>query len=196
MSPRREVLEREPRGRTAAMNFSVLAPEINSLLMFTGAGSAPMLDAAAAWDGLASELGSAASSFSSVTSGLSGQAWQGAASAAMAAAAAPYAGFLSAASAQAAGAATQAKTVAGVFEAARAATVHPLEVAANRNAFVQLVRSNFLGLNGPAIMAFEDLYEQMWAADVSAMAGYHAGASEAAASLIPIPASLQQFLQT
>jgi PPE-repeat protein len=79
------------------MNFSVLPPEINSLRMFVGAGSAPMLQAAGAWNGLATELGSAAGSFSSVTSGLKGQA-----SAEMSAAAAPYAGFLSAASARAA----------------------------------------------------------------------------------------------
>ena len=85
------------------MNFFVLPPEINSLRMFAGAGSEPMLLAASAWDGLASELGSAASSFSSVTSGLAGQAWQGAASAAMAAAAAPYAGWLSAAAVAGAG---------------------------------------------------------------------------------------------
>ncbi len=44
-------------------NFAVLPPEINSLLMFSGVGSAPMLDAAAAWQGLAAELGSASSSF-------------------------------------------------------------------------------------------------------------------------------------
>lgn len=48
-------------------HFSVLPPEINSLRMYLGAGSAPMLQAAAAWDGLAAELGTAASSFSSVT---------------------------------------------------------------------------------------------------------------------------------
>ncbi len=137
------------------MNFAVMPPEINSLRMFTGVGSAPMLDAAAAWDGLASELGSAASSFSAVTSGLVGQAWQGAASAAMAAAAAPYAGLLSAASDQAQGAAGQARAVVGAFEAALAATVHPSAVAANRNAFVQLIRSNWLGLNAPAIAAAE-----------------------------------------
>ena len=83
------------------MSFLVLPPEINSVRMFSGAGSGPMLSAAAAWDGLAAELGSAAESFSSVTSGLTGGAWQGAASAAMVAAAAPYAGFLSAAAAQA-----------------------------------------------------------------------------------------------
>lgn len=59
------------------MNYAVLPPELNSLRMFTGAGSAPMLAAAVAWDGLAAELGSAASSFGSVTSDLASQAWQG-----------------------------------------------------------------------------------------------------------------------
>ena len=42
------------------VNFLVLPPEINSALMYLGAGSGPMLAAAAAWDGLAGELGSAA----------------------------------------------------------------------------------------------------------------------------------------
>jgi PPE-repeat protein len=64
--------------------------------MFAGAGSGPMLEAAAAWEGLADELGSAASSFGSVTSGLSAQAWQGPASAAMAG----YHGGVSTAAAQ------------------------------------------------------------------------------------------------
>jgi PPE-repeat protein len=54
------------------MSFMVLPLEINSLLMFSGAGSGPLLEAAAAWDGLAAELGSAASSLGSVTSGLAG----------------------------------------------------------------------------------------------------------------------------
>ncbi|MCV7124731.1 PPE family protein, partial [Mycobacterium lacus] len=165
------------------MNYSVLPPEINSLRMFTGAGSGPMLEAAVAWDGLASELGSAADSFASVTSGLAGQAWQGPASAAMLAAAAPYAGWLSAAAARAAGASAQAKAVASAFEAARAAMIHPLAVAANRNAFVQLVLSNLFGQNAPAIAAAEALYEEMWAQDVAAMVGYHGGASAAAAAL-------------
>src|SRR5262249_4647469 len=124
------------------MNFAVLPPEINSVLMFSGAGSGPMLAAAAAWDGLAGELVSAADSFSSVTSGLVGQAWQGAASQAMVVAAAPYLGWLSSAAAQAAGAAAQAKAVASVFESALAATVHPALVAANRSDLVSLVLSN------------------------------------------------------
>jgi PPE-repeat protein len=168
------------------MNFSVLPPEVNSARMFSGAGSAPMLNAAAAWDGLASELGSAASSFSSVTSGLTDQAWQGPAAAAMTAAAAPYARWLSAAATQATGAAGQARTVAGAFEAALAATVHPLQVAANRNGFVQLIMSNLFGQNAPAIAAAEAEYEQMWAQDVAAMVGYHAGASAAGGALAPL----------
>ncbi len=175
------------------MNFSVLPPEINSLRMFSGAGSGPMLEAAAAWAGLADELGSAADSFSSVTSGLTGSAgsWQGPASVAMAAAAAPYAGWLSAAAARASGAAGQAEAVAGVFEAARAAMIHPVAVAANRNVFVQLVLSNLFGQNAPAIAAAEGVYEQMWAQDVAAMVGYHGGASSAAAQLASWQGSLK-----
>jgi PPE-repeat protein len=172
------------------MDFSMLAPEINSARMFAGAGSAPMLAAAAAWNGLADELASAATSFSSMTSGLAGQAWQGAASAAMVAAAAPYTKWLSSAAAGATGMSGQAQAVAGAFEAARAATVHPLLVAANRNGLVDLVMSNLFGQNAPAIAAVEAEYEQMWAQDVGAMVGYHAGASAAAAQVAPWQQSL------
>ena len=165
------------------MNFSVLPPDITSVQMHGGAGSGPMLAAAAAWDGLASELDSATNSFSSVTSGLATQGWQGPASQAMVAAAAPYAGWLKTAAAQASGAASQAQSVAGVFESALAATVHPAVVAANRSNLVSLVMSNLFGQNAPAIAATEGQYEEMWAQDVAAMVGYHAGASAAAAQL-------------
>jgi PPE-repeat protein len=177
------------------MNFSVLPPEINSALMFSGAGSGPMLEAAAAWDGLAAELESAANSFSSVTSGLAAQAWQGPASQAMAAAAAPYAGWLSAAAAHASGASAQAQSVANAFESALAATVHPVAVAANRSDFVSLVMSNVFGQNAPAIAATESQYEQMWAQDLTTMVGYHGGASAAAAQLAS-PAQALQNLPT
>ena len=167
------------------MNFSVLPPEVNSARMYVGAGSGPMLAAAAAWDGLADELGSAATSFGSVTSGLAGESWQGAASTAMTSVAARYVGFLSTAATQAGAAATQAKAAASAFEAARGATVHPALVSANRTNLVSLVISNLFGQNAPAIAAAEAEYEQMWARDVEAMAGYHAGASAAASQLGP-----------
>ncbi|OBI41832.1 hypothetical protein A5706_07370 [Mycobacterium sp. E796] len=142
-----------------------------------------MLAASAAWDGLAAELGTAAQSFSSITSGLAADAWQGPASAAMLSTAAQYSASLSAAAAHAQTAALQAQVVAGEFESALAATVHPVVVAANRNQLVQLVFSNLFGQNAPAIAATEAAYEEMWAADVSAMVGYHGGVSAAAAQL-------------
>jgi PPE-repeat protein len=175
------------------MDYSVLSPEINSARMFSGAGSAPMLAAAQSWDGLATELGSAASSFASVTSGLTDQAWQGAASEAMTAVAGQYVGLLHTAATHADTAATQATAAAAAFEAARAATVHPLQVAANRSGLLQLVQSNLFGQNAPAIAAVEADYEQMWAQDVQAMAGYHAGASAAVAQLSPPLQSLNNL---
>jgi PPE-repeat protein len=42
-----------------AVDFGALPPEINSGLMYAGAGSGPLVAAAAAWEALASELGSA-----------------------------------------------------------------------------------------------------------------------------------------
>lgn len=166
-----------------AVNFSVLPPEINSLRMFLGAGSAPMLEASVAWSGLAEELGSAADSFSSVTTNLAGQAWQGPAAQAMARAARPYADFLRAASVRATTASSGAKSVASIFEAAKAATVHPDVITANRQAFVQAVRTNIFGFNAPFIAAAEAAYEEFWATDVAAMVGYHGGASTVAAQL-------------
>ncbi|WP_156803222.1 PPE domain-containing protein, partial [Mycobacterium gordonae] len=76
------------------MSFWVLPPEVNSVRMFSGAGSAPMVGAAAAWSGLAGELGAAADSFAAVIGDLAGGVWQGPAAAAMVAAAVPYAGWL------------------------------------------------------------------------------------------------------
>jgi PPE-repeat protein len=173
------------------MSFLTSPPEIISSLLHAGAGSSPMLAASAAWDGLATELGSAAQSFSSITSGLAADAWQGTASAAMVSTAARYSGVLSAAASQAQTAAAQAQAVAGEFESALAATVHPALVSANRNQLVQLVFSNLFGQNAPAIAATEATYEEMWAQDVSAMIGYHGGVSAAAAQLPSWPAAAQ-----
>ncbi|MBS0526907.1 MAG: PPE family protein [Proteobacteria bacterium] len=63
-------------------------------------------------------------------------------------------------------------TAAAAFEAAVAATVPPSVVAANRSQLQQLIATNFLGQNTPAILAAEQQYEQMWAQDVASMYGY------------------------
>jgi PPE-repeat protein len=175
------------------MSFAVLPPEANSARMFAGVGQGPLLAAAAAWDGLAEEFYTAAGSFASVTSQLAGEAWQGPAALAMTRATGPYLTWLSTAAGGAEQTAAQARLAASAFEAAMAATVHPILVAANRTQLVSLVGSNLLGQNAPAIAATEAEYEQMWAQDVAAMSGYHAGSSAAVAQLTPWQELLQNL---
>ena len=166
------------------MDFATLPPEINSGLMYTGPGSAPMTAAAASWDNLATEMYSAASSYGSVVSGLTSGPWRGSASASMAAAAAPYVSWMSSTAAQAEQAAGQAKAAAGAYESAFAMTVPPTVVAANRTLLASLISTNILGQNTPAIAATEAHYAEMWAQDAAAMYGY-AGSSATASTLTP-----------
>ncbi len=165
-------------------DFAFLPPEINSGLMYSGAGAGPMLAAAAAWGGLATELSSIAASYQSVIAGLTGGPWQGPASVSMAAAAASHVAWLNGAAAQAEHAATQAAAAAGAYESAFAGTVPPEVIAVNRALLSALVATNFLGQNTPAIMATEALYLEMWAQDAATMFGY-AGASAAASTFTP-----------
>jgi len=178
------------------LNFSWLPPEINSARIFTGEGSGSLFLAASAWDGLASDLSASASSFQSVLSSLANGAWSGPASLSMAAAAAPYVTWLSGAAETAQAAASQARTAASAFESALAATVPLPLVTANRASFTSLVETNFLGQNTPAIAATEFDYVEMWAQDVAAMLGYHAGATSVAAAVSPFtlpPVSLSSL---
>nr|WP_084293590.1 PPE family protein [Mycobacterium gastri] len=175
------------------MSFCVSAPEVTSAQIHSGPGSEPMLAAAVAWDGLGSELGSAASTFTSVISGLADGPWQGPAAKAMAAVATQYSQWLQGAAAEAGGAATQAKAVVSSFEAVRGAITHPLAVAANRLQLRLLAISNLFGFNAPAIAANECEYEAMWAKNVAAMAGYHSAVSAVAANLSPWRQALQSL---
>jgi PPE-repeat protein len=170
-------------GVVMVLDFSWLPPEINSARIFAGAGSGPLFIAASAWDGLASDLASSASSFNSVISGLANGPWSGPSSLSMAAAAAPYVGWLSAAAGQAEAAASQARAAATAFESALAGTVPPAAVTANRTQLMALIATNILGQNTPAIAATEFEYVEMWAQDVAAMVGYHAGATTVASAL-------------
>ncbi|MEZ0365127.1 PPE family protein [Mycobacterium sp. pUA109] len=172
------------------MDFGALPPEVNSGRMYAGAGSGPLRVAASAWNALAAELGSAASSYGSVISGLADDGWSGPASASMAAAAMPYVTWMNTTAGQAKQAATQANAAAAAFESAYAATVPPAMVAANRAQLAALVATNFLGLNTPAIAATEAHYGEMWAQDAAAMYGY-AGSSATATKVTPFTAAPQ-----
>jgi PPE-repeat protein len=166
------------------MDFAFLPPEINSGRIYTGPGSGPMLAAAAAWDGLAAELHSTATSYESVISELSAGPWLGAAAAAMTAAAQPYVAWMQSTATQAEQTATQAKGAAAAYEVTFAAMVPPPVIAANRALLQALVATNLFGQNSPAIAATETLYAEMWAQDATAMYGY-AGASASATTLPP-----------
>ena len=166
------------------MDFAALPPEVNSGLMYSGPGAAPMMTAAASWDNLAVEMYSAASDYGSVIANLTSGPWRGTASASMAAAAAPYVSWMSTTAAQAEHAAGQAKAAASAYESAFTSTVPPPVIVANRALLASLISTNILGQNTPAIAATEAHYAEMWAQDAAAMYGY-AGSSAAASTLTP-----------
>lgn len=172
------------------VDFGALPPEINSARMYSGAGSAPLLSAAAAWDGLAAELRSAATSYSSAISRLSSEGWRGPASISMAAAAAPLVAWMNTTGMHAEQTATQAIAAAGAYETAYSMTVPPPVIAANRSHLCALVATNVLGQNTPAIATTEAHYGEMWAQDAAAMYGY-AAASATASKVTPFTAPQQ-----
>ncbi|ETZ72602.1 PPE family protein [Mycobacterium sp. MAC_080597_8934] len=166
------------------LDFGAYPPEYNSGRMYVGAGSGPLLAAAAAWDELAAELQSVGASYGSTVETLTTGPWTGPSSIAMAAAAAPYVAWLQATGAQAEQAGAQAKLAAAAYETAFAATVPPPVIAANRALLATLVATNILGQNTPAIAATEAHYMEMWAQDAAAMYAY-AASSASAAQLTP-----------
>lgn len=166
------------------MDFGALPPEINSLRMYSGPGSAPMLAAMTAWDQVATEMRLAATAYESVISTLVSDGWLGPASATMLAAVGPYVTWLSVTGLQAEQTATSAAAAAAAFETAYALTVPPAVVAANRTQLLILLATNFFGINTPAIAATEAEYTEMWAQDATAMYTY-AGSAADAATLTP-----------
>src|SRR5271163_1103491 len=135
------------------MDYGAFPPEFNSARMYAGPGPESMLVGASAWNGLAAELRSVASSYESVISGLTDGSWLGPSSAAMEAAATPYVEWLNATAVEAEMTATQAQAAAGAYQTAFAMTVPPALIAENRSQLMQLVATNLLGQNTPAIAA-------------------------------------------
>lgn len=158
-------------------------PEINSGLMYSGAGVGPLTEAAQAWSTLSSELYSAALEYGSVITSLA-TTWRGPSSLAMQTAARPYLAWLQTSAAQAEATATQATAAAGAYSAAHAATVPPPVIVANRAQLTTLIVTNLLGQNTPAIAANEAQYAEMWAQDAAAMNAYSAS-SQATTSALP-----------
>jgi len=96
----------------------------------------------------------------------------------------PYRQWLQTTAAQAERTASQASAAAEAFTVARAGSVPPPVVAANRAQLLQLIATNLLGQNTPAIAATEAEYTAMWAQDAAAMNTYSV-ASQATVSGLP-----------
>jgi PPE-repeat protein len=161
------------------MSFMMFPPELNSSLMYSGAGSGPLMAAASAWDEVAADLESAAASYQSVLAQLTGTSWLGPTSARMAAATAPYVDWLAGTAGQAAQTSAQARFAAAAYESAFAGTIPPAVIAANRALLAALVATNFLGQNTPAIAATEAQYMEMWFQDGLTMDTYATLAQQA-----------------
>ena len=168
------------------MDYGALPPEFNSARMYAGPGPGSMLAAAAAWNGLAAELRSVASSYGSVISGLIDGPWLGPSSTAMATAAMPYVAWLSATAGQAELTGAQAQAAAGAYQAAFAMTVPPPLIAENRAQLMTLTATNLLGQNTAAIAANQAQYGEMWAQDATAMYGYAANSAAITAGVTPL----------
>jgi PPE-repeat protein len=161
------------------MSFMMFPPEVNSSLMYNGAGSGPLMAAASAWDELAADLEATAASYQTVLAQLTGTTWLGPSSARMAAATAPYVDWLALTSGQAAQTSAQARFAAAAYEGAFASTIPPAVIAANRALLAALVATNFLGQNTPAIAATEAQYMEMWFQDGLTMDTYATVAQQA-----------------
>src|ERR1700729_231334 len=161
------------------MSFMIFPPEINSSLMYSGAGSGPLMAAASAWRELAADLESTPASDQAVLAQLTGSPGLGPTSARMAAATAPYVDWLATTAGQAAQTSAQASFAAAAYEGAYASTVPPAVIAANRALLAALVATNFLGQNTPAIAATEAHYMEMWLQDGLTMDTYATASQQA-----------------
>jgi PPE-repeat protein len=170
-----------------AIDFSALPPDVNSALMYSGAGSGPLLAAATAYANLAAEVSATANQWESVISSLTTEQWTGTGAAAAASAAQPIVTYLTETAATLEQASTQAMASAAAYEAAFAATVPPPLIAANEAEHAALVAANVaaLGMLTPQILANEAEYAAFWTQDATAMTIYSA-ASLTSGTLTPV----------
>src|ERR1700757_4471153 len=113
------------------MYFAAFPPEINSALMYSGAGATPLLGAAASWDSLASDLSSSAAQYASVIGSMDGV-WVGPSAEMMSTSATRYLSWLTETASQAELTANQARAAAAAYQEAFSAPVPPPLIAANR----------------------------------------------------------------
>ena len=165
------------------MSFSLIPPEINSALMYSGAGSAPLLEASTAWNELAADLEATATQYQTAITNLTTGTWLGTSSTQMAAAAEPYIAWLQSTAAEAAQTGAQAQAAAAAYGTAYSSMVPPPVISANRAELTTLVSNNFLGQNTGAIANNEADYLSMWIQDALGMDTYSQASTGASGAL-------------
>ncbi|ORV93855.1 hypothetical protein AWC11_00475 [Mycobacterium interjectum] len=160
------------------MDFATLPPEISSALIHSGPGAGSLIEAAAAWDRLGTELEESLPDYFSVLSTMT-ETWQGPSSAATMQAVEPYLVWLRTTAQQCERVGSSMQAVAAAFELACRTVVFPVQVTANRIRLAQLIATNWLGTNSAAIAETDAQYEGMWVNNAAAMYRYAATSAQA-----------------
>jgi PPE-repeat protein len=164
------------------MEFITLPPEVTSALIHAGPGAHSLVAASSAWQELATSLEDTAQIYSSVLSSLT-EGWHGASASAMTQAAAPYVAWLTVTAQQSQQTAVAAEAAVAAFTSTLVSMVHPSVVAANRTRLMQLLATNWFGINLPAIAETEQEYQMMWANNSAAMSRYQATSQQATSQM-------------
>ena len=158
----------------AMPTWHAMPPEINTSRLMVGAGSAPMLQAAAAWESLALSLEGQAGELAASLSQLAAT-WTGAASEQAIASMTPAVMWLRTTSMQAHKRSLQAAAQAAAHTTALAATPPIPEIEQNHITQALLQATNFFGINAvPIALNEEDYFVRMWNQAAVAMDSYNA----------------------
>ncbi|WP_096866968.1 PPE family protein [Mycolicibacterium houstonense] len=151
-----------------------MPPEVNTARLMCGAGPAPMLQAAAGWEGLAILLETQADELAAALSNLT-SVWSGSASERAVSATMPMIMWLRTMVLQAQKRALQASAQASSYSLALATTPPIPEIEQNHITNAVLNATNFLGINTVPIGLNEmDYFVRMWNQAAGAMEAYHA----------------------
>jgi PPE-repeat protein len=144
------------------MLWHAMPPELNTARLMAGAGPAPMLQAAAGWEALATALQTQAAELAASLTALKGS-WTGLGSERATAAAAPMVTWLQTAALAAQKRGMQAAEQAAAYVKALGMTPSLPEIATNHITHTVLTATNFLGINLVPIGFNEtDYFVRMW----------------------------------
>ncbi|MGV0837145.1 PPE family protein [Mycolicibacterium thermoresistibile] len=156
------------------MFWHAMPPEVNTSRLMAGAGTAPMMQAAAGWEAFAISLETQADELAGSLAALQGV-WTGSASERAIAAVTPMIIWLRTVSAQAHKRSAQALAQATAYTTAMATTPPLVEIEQNHVTRAVLHATNFLGVNTVPIGVNEmDYFVRMWNQAAGAMDIYQA----------------------